>query len=59
MLQALEDSHGGARGTGSGAGRKEEDRDDASGFFSSHPLTRERIETLRRFDRTHGGSDAD
>ncbi|WP_247310061.1 M48 family metallopeptidase [Ralstonia pseudosolanacearum] len=63
VLQALEDSHGGARDTctdsGSDADRKEEDSDDASGFFSSHPLTHERIETLRRFDRTHGGSDAD
>ncbi len=59
VLQALEDSHGGKRGTGSTAGRTEQGDDDASGFFSSHPLTRERIETLRRFDRTHGGSDAD
>lgn len=59
VLQALEDSHGGTRGTGSTAGRTEQGDDDASGFFSSHPLTRERIETLRRFDRTHGGSDAD
>ncbi|CAH0447349.1 Beta-barrel assembly-enhancing protease [Ralstonia syzygii subsp. syzygii] len=59
VLQALEDSHGGTRGTGSATNRTEQDGDDASGFFSSHPLTRERIETLRRFDRTHGGSDAD
>ncbi|AEG70020.1 M48 family metallopeptidase [Ralstonia solanacearum] len=59
VLQALEDSHGGTRGTGSTAERTGQGDDDASGFFSSHPLTRERIETLRRFDRTHGGSDAD
>ncbi len=59
VLQALEDSHGGKRGTGNAASRTEQDGDDAAGFFSSHPLTHERIETLRRFDRTHGGSDAD
>ncbi|ANJ71540.1 M48 family metallopeptidase [Ralstonia insidiosa] len=59
VLQALEDTHGGTRKAG---GVKKSDTasdDDASAFFSSHPLTRERIDTLRRFDRTHGASGAD
>ena len=59
VLQALEDTHGGTR---KAADEKKSDTasdDDASAFFSSHPLTRERIDTLRRFDRTHGTSAAD
>lgn len=62
VLQALEDSHGGTRPADHAAkdtAKGDASNDDASAFFSSHPLTRERIDTLRRFDRTHGGSDAD
>jgi Zn-dependent protease with chaperone function len=59
VLQALEDTHGGTRKAGADKKRDAARDDDASAFFSSHPLTRERIETLRRFDRTHGASDGD
>ncbi len=59
VLQALEDTHGGTRKPDSAKKADAADGDDeASAFFSSHPLTRERIDTLRRFDRTHGGSDS-
>lgn len=59
VLQALEDTHGGTRKADTSKKPDAASDDDASAFFSSHPLTRERIETLRRFDRTHGGSDRD
>lgn len=60
VLQALEDTHGGTHKADAADASKKPDAasdDDASAFFSSHPLSRERIDTLRRFDRTHGGSD--
>lgn len=57
VLQALEDTHGGTR-KAAPSKRNDAADDDASAFFSSHPLTQERIDTLRRFDRTHGGSDS-
>jgi len=59
VLQALEDTHGGTRKADAAKKPDAASDDDASAFFSSHPVTRERIEMLRRFDRTHGGSDAD
>lgn len=63
VLQALEDTHGGTQKADAAKNSRnaadQASDDDASAFFSSHPLTRERIETLRRFDRTHGGSDAE
>lgn len=58
VLQALEDTHGGTRKPEASQQADAGGDDDAAAFFSSHPLTRERIDTLRRFDRTHGGSDA-
>jgi Zn-dependent protease with chaperone function len=57
VLQALEDTHGGTRKADATNKAHAASDDDASAFFSSHPLTRERIDTLRRFDRTHGGSE--
>ncbi|PLT16911.1 MULTISPECIES: M48 family metallopeptidase [Ralstonia] len=59
VLQALEDTHAGTRKADANKKRDAARDDDASAFFSSHPLTRERIETLRRFDRTHGASDGE
>ncbi|MCO5398547.1 M48 family metallopeptidase [Ralstonia soli] len=59
VLQALEDTHGGTRKANTAKQPDAASDDEAAAFFSSHPLTRERIETLRRFDRTHGGSDGD
>lgn len=58
VLQALEDTHGGTRKADASKRADAARDDDASAFFSSHPLTRERIDTLRRFDRTHGGSES-
>jgi len=39
-LQQLEDAH-------TGGGRKQAAKDEESGFFSTHPLTRERIDAIR------------
>lgn len=52
VLQKLEDAHERRAGNGkenqrAGRDRKETEGDDASGFFSTHPLTRERIEAIR------------
>lgn len=44
-LQQLEDAHGGSRKQA--AHNDDGDDDDSDGFFSSHPLTRERIESIR------------
>lgn len=45
-LLQLEDAHGG-RGKPGKRGGKEAGDDEEAGFFSTHPLTRERIDTIR------------
>jgi len=49
VLQALEDAHGKRSGDGSGNGSGDGEGG-SSDFFSTHPLTRERIEALRKAD---------
>jgi Zn-dependent protease with chaperone function len=51
VLQTLERHHRGDDGAARNSGRGEEAADDDS-FFSTHPLTRDRIETLR--EAAHG-----